>query len=333
MKQLPSVDVIIATYNEEKNIVDCVNSVLKQTYPNEYIHLYIVDGHSSDNTLSIIKKLAAEHKNIAVLENPERYQAFAWNKAIKFSESPYISIISAHSVLPPDYLENAIKLLQLSDIDLTGGHMVAKGKGYISSAVAALHHSKFGIGVGNFHNMSFEGYTETVYTFNLKRELLERVGAFNTSLVRNQDIELAGRIRKKGGKIYLSSKLDAIYTPRNSIISFVKQYFNNAAYLFETIKSTSSSLSIRHFVPFFFVLFVLASIYLFLMPELYVLRLLASIVWLLYFLLDLFFSVKLADTIKQFLLLFLLHPLLHVVYGIGTFWGGIMVVYNSIIKH
>ena len=42
--------VIIPTYNEEKYIEQCIDSLLKQDYPVRYTEILIVDGRSSDNT-------------------------------------------------------------------------------------------------------------------------------------------------------------------------------------------------------------------------------------------------------------------------------------------
>jgi len=330
-KTVSEIDVLIATYNEEMHIEKCIDSILNQTYPMQQVKIFIIDGNSSDNTSTILRRLASFNKNIHLISNPDRYQAFAWNKAIELSTSPYISILSAHSVIPPDYLENAINILQNDNVDLTGGHMVAHGIGLISEAIAKLHHSKLGIGVGKFHDMSFEGFTDTVYTFNFKRKVIDDVGLFNTKLIRNQDIELAGRIKKNGGKIYLSSRLDAIYVPRNSIISFIKQYFCNAKFLFETLRLTYSALSVRHFVPLIFILFIPFSIYWILQSNVIALSLLASFIWLTYFSLLVFFSNKLSTSNIQFSLLMFLHPLLHIVYGCGTLWGGANLVCKKFI--
>ena len=50
----PLVSVIIATYNSEKYLEECILSILNQKY-NE-IELIIIDGKSKDKTLDIIKK-------------------------------------------------------------------------------------------------------------------------------------------------------------------------------------------------------------------------------------------------------------------------------------
>ncbi len=51
----PLVSVIIPVYNDEKRIIDCVNSVYEQSQINYYLEVIVVDNGSSDNTLAIIE--------------------------------------------------------------------------------------------------------------------------------------------------------------------------------------------------------------------------------------------------------------------------------------
>ena len=53
MKKYPLISVIIPTYNSEKFLEECLDSVLNQTYPN--IEVLIIDGGSTDSTIKIIK--------------------------------------------------------------------------------------------------------------------------------------------------------------------------------------------------------------------------------------------------------------------------------------
>ncbi len=48
------VSIIIPIFNEEKHIADCIESILSQDYPLEQMELILIDGESSDNTVSII---------------------------------------------------------------------------------------------------------------------------------------------------------------------------------------------------------------------------------------------------------------------------------------
>ena len=63
----PLVSVIVAAYNAEKYLVDCVKSIQMQTYLNW--ELIICDDNSSDRTLAIALELAQEDNRIRVLHN------------------------------------------------------------------------------------------------------------------------------------------------------------------------------------------------------------------------------------------------------------------------
>ena len=51
------VDIILVSYNQEKYIVDAINSIFSQNVPDNYIiHLIIADDKSTDSTFDIIRK-------------------------------------------------------------------------------------------------------------------------------------------------------------------------------------------------------------------------------------------------------------------------------------
>jgi glycosyltransferase involved in cell wall biosynthesis len=100
----------LAIYNQEKNIVKCIQSILSQTYVN--FELLISDDCSTDDTIRICEdfskrdkriKLFKQKKNLGVSENfyfvfrKSRYKFFIW-----LSGDDYIS---------KDYLENNINTL------------------------------------------------------------------------------------------------------------------------------------------------------------------------------------------------------------------------------
>jgi glycosyltransferase involved in cell wall biosynthesis len=53
IQDLPLVSIVIATRNEEGNIANCLNSILRQEYPN--IEIVVIDNDSSDKTVEISK--------------------------------------------------------------------------------------------------------------------------------------------------------------------------------------------------------------------------------------------------------------------------------------
>ena len=56
------VSVVIPAYNAAETIVECLDSVRAQTYKN--LEVLVVNDGSSDNTLTILKQYASEHKDL-----------------------------------------------------------------------------------------------------------------------------------------------------------------------------------------------------------------------------------------------------------------------------
>lgn len=54
-QKLPTISIVIPTLNEAVYIEECLKSVFRQNYPLNKLEVFIVDGGSSDNTLSIAK--------------------------------------------------------------------------------------------------------------------------------------------------------------------------------------------------------------------------------------------------------------------------------------
>lgn len=61
MKKLstPRISVIIPTYNEEKNIKKCLDSIFSQKYPRKLLEIIVVDDNSTDKTVEIARSYGA----------------------------------------------------------------------------------------------------------------------------------------------------------------------------------------------------------------------------------------------------------------------------------
>lgn len=55
----PLVTVLVTSYNHQEFVVECIASIIKQTYEN--IELIVIDDGSTDKSQSIIKALSEEH--------------------------------------------------------------------------------------------------------------------------------------------------------------------------------------------------------------------------------------------------------------------------------
>ena len=110
MENLISVSVIIAVYNDGKNISRCLDSLINQTLKN--IQILCVNDASTDNTLEILNKYAEKDSRIVIINNAINggIPSKARNKALEYVEGQYIALIDSDDYVSKDYLEQAYEI-------------------------------------------------------------------------------------------------------------------------------------------------------------------------------------------------------------------------------
>jgi glycosyltransferase involved in cell wall biosynthesis len=97
LKKNYSFSIVIPTYNEQDNITNCLDSIFKQNYDKSLVDVVIVDGQSSDKTVSKIKEYQQKFSNISLLENPVRKTPTSLNIGIRQAKGEIIVILGSHS--------------------------------------------------------------------------------------------------------------------------------------------------------------------------------------------------------------------------------------------
>ena len=65
--ELPSVSIIIAARNEEKNLPETLSGLLRQDYPVDRLEIIVVDDRSTDDTGKIISDFATLHRHVRLI--------------------------------------------------------------------------------------------------------------------------------------------------------------------------------------------------------------------------------------------------------------------------
>jgi succinoglycan biosynthesis protein ExoA len=245
---LPFISIVIPMHNEEAWIDRCLGSVLAQDYPAERMEVLVADGMSTDGSPAMLAALAARDARVRVIPNPGLIVPTGLNRAIAAARGTIIARIDAHTVIEPDYLRRGVEVLERTGASNVGGPMVCRGGGPIADAVAVAMHSRFGIGA-TFHFATAETQCDTVYMGMWPREVFERVGLFDEELVRNQDDELSYRIRKAGGRIFVSPAMRSLYQNRESWTALARQFWQYGVWKVRVLQKHPRQMSVRHFVP------------------------------------------------------------------------------------
>lgn len=110
MKERINFSIITVCFNAEKTIKRTIDSICSQNYKNyEYI---IVDGKSTDNTLSIVKEYTKQNSNIRVISEVDKGIYDAMNKGISLSKGEWILFINADDWLEDNILTYLSKIIE-----------------------------------------------------------------------------------------------------------------------------------------------------------------------------------------------------------------------------
>lgn len=108
---MPKVSVLVAVYNAEPFLRECLDSLLAQTHKD--IQVVCVDDASTDGSLALLRKYADRDPRIEVMTLKENHgQAYARNQALKRSTGDYVCFLDSDDWLSPDALEQAIGVFE-----------------------------------------------------------------------------------------------------------------------------------------------------------------------------------------------------------------------------
>ncbi len=105
----PLVSVIIPCYNHGQYIMEAINSVLTQTYP-EYEMIVVNDQSTDQLTIDFMKTY--KHPRVQILNVKHGGLGNARNKGIAKAKGKYILPLDADDKIAPTYIEKAVKILE-----------------------------------------------------------------------------------------------------------------------------------------------------------------------------------------------------------------------------
>ncbi|MBU1131783.1 glycosyltransferase family 2 protein [Patescibacteria group bacterium] len=104
---MPRVSINLVTWNGEKYIENCLNSIFRQTFSD--FSLVLIDNGSNDKTLELI---AERFPHLPIVKHKENLGfARAYNQTIHWSRTEYVLCLNQDVVLEPNYLEELVRFM------------------------------------------------------------------------------------------------------------------------------------------------------------------------------------------------------------------------------
>ena len=318
------VSIIIPCRNEEEYISECLDSILSQDYPREMFEILVVEGMSVDRTVEIVSEYSGRFSLIRLLNNPHKILPTALNIGIRNAKGDVVVRLDAHAKYPNKYISQCVQALEEYAVDAVGGCLITRPQrtNTLGEAISFVLFSKFGVGDSLFRvGVRSPIAVDTVPSACYRREVFDRIGLFNENLVRNQDIEFNLRLKKAGGKIVLVPGIVSYYYARSTLKDLARNNFLNGFWVIYSMKFARLPFSIRHLVPFGFVLSLILSIVLAAVWPVFLLVFAGVLGLYLTFNLVISFSIAVKNGLRYLPAVVAAFLTLHFSYGLGSLCG------------
>ncbi len=331
MSTVNTVSLCVIARNEEEFLPNLLGDLLQQTYPKEKTEIVLVDSMSTDDTRKVMERFAQDHKDeyiaVRVESNPRQIQASGWNVAIAAATSDVLIRIDAHTHIPEEFTEKNMKVLNSGE-NISGGvrPCLSMNNSRWGDVLLETENSLFGSSFNISRRGTQRQYVKTMFHAAYRREIFDKVGGFNESLLRTEDNELHYRMRQAGYQFCFDPEIVSYQYARNTLPKMVRQKYANGYWIGLTLGVCPGCISAYHLVPAAFVLAILCTTLL----GLFGFGLLAAVMWCAYG------AFTVLGTVASFvhgkgnvfsLMMPVLFLLLHVSYGVGTLVGLVKMPY------
>ncbi len=192
------ITLITVTYNSEKYLKHCIESVQSQSYKN--IEHIIIDGKSTDGTIAIIKKY--QSKIAHWVSETDRGMYDAINKGIKLATGDVIGILNSDDMLvSTDVIEEIVKTFQEQNVDSVYGDLEYVDKVDTDRVFRIWKGKKYN------RNLFKMGWMPGHPTFYIKKSLIEKHGMYENHYYTAADYEFMARYLYK-------YKISSFYLPK-----------------------------------------------------------------------------------------------------------------------
>ncbi|MGN0154071.1 MAG: glycosyltransferase family 2 protein [Lachnospiraceae bacterium] len=117
MKENPLISIIVAIYNGERYISECIESIMNQDYKN--LQIILVDDGSTDNSGTIADKYKQKDSRIIVIHQENGGVSVARNTGLEYVKGEYVCIVDQDDFLSEDYVTYFYKLIVDNDAQIS----------------------------------------------------------------------------------------------------------------------------------------------------------------------------------------------------------------------
>ena len=174
--------ILLVVLNNKAFIAQAMDNFLAQSCPDA--ELLVMDGASTDGTLSIIQDYAARFSNIRYVSEKDAGQSDAMNKGLRLANGEFVSFLNVDDYYSEGVLNEVVRLLQSdASIDfITGNCNVWDAQGeliYLNRPTPIEKH----------HVLSGYHFPVNPTAYFYRKSIHEKIGFYNEKNHYNMDLE------------------------------------------------------------------------------------------------------------------------------------------------
>jgi glycosyltransferase involved in cell wall biosynthesis len=249
--------IVVPVFNRPAEIFELLDSLRQQVFAD--FEVIVVEDGSVLKSDQVVAHFAAVFP-IRYFFQENQGQGFARNYGMSRARGDFFIILDSDVILPSGYLEALSIAIQHRKLDAFGGPDAAAAD--FSNLQKAMDFAMTSFwttgGIrGKLKNPS--SYQARGFNMGVSRSVFETTGGF-VDPNRGEDIEWSIRIKKSGFKLELVEEAFVYHKRKNTLLSFAKQAFSFGRNRVNVSRFHPEAIKLVHWLPTFFLLFLLSSI-------------------------------------------------------------------------
>ncbi len=223
--------VIIPTYNRKEMLKSCLDSLFKQTYPEDKYEIIVVDDGSTDGTKELVKALQKDNYNLRYFKQKKMNMFPAWDYGVSKSSGEIIVFIDDDCLVSCDFLEKIVNCFEKY-------HYISACVGY----EIPVFKNKVFEPLNNYYKLQYKRMPKQDIIYSqltpkallasnrcaIKKDIFINVGGFDSkfdNLTGGGDYDLGFKMLKKNYKICFTNKVFVYHWQRDTIGDLISRFY------------------------------------------------------------------------------------------------------------
>jgi len=187
---LKKISIITASFRSEETILDTLNSINEQTYP-EIEHI-IVDGGSDDRTLDLVKDVGQRISQVVSEKDKGIYDAY--NKGLALTNGEIVGFLNSDDYYySDDIIAKVMEVFEDESVEACYGDLVYVARNDTDKVVRHWKSKSYKSGIFK------DSFVPAHPTLFLRKSVYDRVGGFNLDYKLAADYEFMLRVFHSAG--------------------------------------------------------------------------------------------------------------------------------------